>query len=176
MGKTGIDDPTYKPGSFVFGYSIPGLSAFGDGPKYPQYAVFGKRAFGGQVPGVDIDVEMFALQQGAPDVRIPRRLADSPFMVHRKRVKWTNRIIYQVVHGQQRRRRYSPYDGSPKAHLTQFWPKFSEAFTLWKTFPEETKAALDSRASKLCLKCTGRNYWTKLWIQDKPERLKYLPC
>jgi hypothetical protein len=175
MGKTGIDDPTYAPGSYVFGCSIPGMAAFGEKHKYPQYPVFGKRTFGGQVPGVDIDAMMFAFHEGAPDIRIPRRLSVSPFMNHRKRGKWTNRIIYQVVHGKQRRRRYTPYDGSPKVHLAQFCPKFSEAFTLWKTFPEETKAALDSRASKLGLKCTGRNYWTKLWIQDKPERLKYLP-
>jgi hypothetical protein len=175
MGKTGIDDPTYKPGSFVFGTSIPGLSAFGDGPKYPQYAVFGKRAFGGQVPGVDVDVEMFALQQGAPDVRIPRRLAESPFMVHRKRGKWTNRIIYQVVHGKQRRRCYTPYDGSPKIYLTPFQPKFAEAVALWKTFSASTKAMLNARASKLGLKCSGYNFWISLWIKDNPERLKYLP-
>jgi len=175
MGKTGIDDPTYRPGSFVFGFSLPGLSSFGEKPKYHQYPVFGMRAFGGQVPGVDIDAKMFALQQGAPDIRIPRRLADSPFMVHRKRGKWTNRIIYQVVHGKQRRRRYTPYDGSPKVHLAQFCPKFRDAVTLWHTFPAETKAALDTRASKLGLKSSGFNYWISIWIKDKPERLKYLP-
>ena len=175
MGKTGIDDPGYVPGSFIFGASIPGLSAFGEKRKYPQYPVFGMRAFGGQVPGVDVNVEMFVFHKGAPDVRVPRRLAEAPFFNDRKRGKWTNRIIYQVVNGKQRRRRYTPWDGSPKDHLTPFWPKFREAVTLWHTFPAETKAALDTQASKLGLKYSGYNYWTKIWILDKPERLKYLP-
>jgi hypothetical protein len=175
MGKEGIDDPTYQPGSFVFGTSIPGLSVYGDGPKYPQYAVYGMRTFGTQVCGLDIDAEMFALQEGAPDIRIPRRLADTPFMTHRKRGAWTNRIIYQVVHGKQRRRRYTPYDGSPKAYLTPFQPKFAEAVALWKTFPSETKALLNARSSKLGFKYSGYNYWISLWLQDKPARLKYLP-
>lgn len=175
MGKKGIDDPTYMPSSYVFGYTIPGMYAFGEKYKYPQHPVFGMRTFGTQVPNTDTDIEMFALSLGAPDIRIPRRLAVAPFLCDRKRGKWTNRIIYQVVHGKQRRRRSTSWDSSPKDHLTPFWPKFREAVALWHTFPTETKAALNARTSKLGLKYSGYNYWTKLWILDEPERLKYLP-
>jgi len=175
MGKTGIDDPTYQPGSYAFGYTVFGMGYFGQTRTYPQRAIFGQDSFGSCVFGKNTETDVFQFRHGAPDVRTPRRLAKSPFFTYRKRGAWAKRIIYQVVNGKQRMRRYTPWDGSPKAHLVPFMPKFAEAVATWKTFPTETKTALNARASKLGKKHSGYNFWISLWLKDKPERLKYLP-
>ena len=172
---TAVQDPTHQPGKFVFGFSLPGMSSFGSSDPYPQQAVFGARSFGGQVAGLSVEDEMFELHEGAPDSRSPRHLGAAPFMSVRKKTHWIHRVIYQTIKGRQRHRRYTPYDGSPKEHLTPFMPKFAEAVALWKTFPAETKTALNARASKLGLQYSGYNHWLSLWLKDDPARLQYLP-
>lgn len=173
--KKGIDDPSYSPGSFVFGHSVCDLAVFGEGPKYPANSILEDGAFGGQFDGLDVEARIFPLAVGPPDARSPRVLADAPMASTQVRGKWRNRIIYQVINGKQRRRRYTPYDSSPKPHLTPFMPKFAEAVALWKTFPAETRSALNARASKLGLQYSGYNFWIKLWLKDDPARVEYLP-
>ena len=175
MAKKGIDDPNYSPGSYIYGTTVFGMGHFGQARTYPQRAIFGQDSFGGCVFGMNTEAEVFKFRHGTQDVRTPRRLAAAPFLSHRKRGAWAKRIIYQVVHSKQRMRRYTPYDGSPKAHLVPFMPKFQEAVATWKTFPDDTKTALNARASKLGKKHSGYNFWISLWMKDKPERLKYLP-
>lgn len=173
--KKGIDDPTYSPGSFVFGHSVADLCVFGEGPKYPENSILEDGAFDGRFDGMDVEERIFTLRDGAVDNRSPRVFANSPLLSNRVKGKWRNRIIYYVVNGSQRKRRYTPYDSSPKMHLTPFQPKYAEAVALWKTFPAETRSALNARASELGLQMSGYNYWTKLWLKDDPARLQYLP-
>lgn len=173
--STPIQDPTYTPGSFVFGYSQCGLAVFGEGQKYPENSILEDGAFDGRFDGMDVEARIFSLRDGPVDIRTPRVFANAPLLCHRVKKKWRNRIIYSVVNGSQRKRRYTPYDGSPKVHLTPFQPKFAEAVALWKTFPPETRSSLNARASKLDLQITGFNYWISLWMKDDPARLEYLP-
>jgi len=172
---TPVQDPSFQPGASVYGSVIPGMASFGEARMYPQRGVFGTGYFGGEVPGVCMEDEVLKFIEGAPVPRVKGPWPVTPDMGGRLKGHWGKRAIFYSRGGTQVIRRMTPYDASPKAHLTQFYPKYREAVALWKTFPVETKAQLNARAAALGKRCSGFNHWIALWIKDKPERLKYLP-
>jgi len=166
---TPVQDPTFQAGASVYGYAIPGLGVFGAARTYPQKAVYGQARFGNDVVGLDQEEAMLPFIQGAPIPREKGPWPVSPFMNDRARGAWAKRAIFQTVGGLQKVRRYTPWDGSPKAHLTPFQPKLREAVALWHLLDIGTKRILNAEASRLGLRCSGYNYFIKLYLLDDPE-------
>ena len=183
---TPLQDPTFQPGASVFGGMIPGMATFGAARIYPQRGVFGTGTFGGEIPGVCMEDEVLEFIQGSKNPKTPYykngawQTSASPWPVtpdmgDRLRGHWGKRAIFQTRGGEQVVRRMTPYDVSPKDHLTPFWPKFREAVALWKTFDAGTKRILNAEASRLGLRCSGYNYFIGLYLKDDPAKLQYLP-
>jgi len=162
-------DSTFQPGASVFGFTIPGMASFGAARMYPQKAIFGIRTFGTQVAGLAIEDEVLEFIQGAPVPREKGPWPVTPSMSDRRRGHWGKRAVFFTRLGGQVIRRMTPYDAGPKAHLTQYWPKFREAVALWKTFDIGTKRILNAEASRLGLRCAGYNYFIGLYLKDDPE-------
>ena len=90
-----------------------------------------------------------------------------PLLSIRARGKWKNEVIFQVIHGKQFRRSYSVYDGSAKAHLVPFQPKFAAGVRSWQALDLSIRRWYHSRASKLGKQMTGFNYYLSLYLRDK---------
>jgi len=90
-----------------------------------------------------------------------------PLFSIRVRGKWFKTHIFQVIHGKQFLRTYSAYDGSAKAHLVPFQPKFSAAVSSWQGLPAADRRWYHSRAAKLGKRMSGYNYYLSLYLRDK---------
>ena len=167
-------DPTFQPGSFVFGYSLPGSSYFGRHRSYNQFAVFGIRTFGTQIPGKTTEDDMFAFVYGAQLPAYPRRRPVTPAMCIRLRGPWARRVIYYLWRGQQRVRRYSPNDSAAKECLVPSMLKLMESSFLWSILTDENKARLAADAKRTRQATQGHNYFTKLYIRDDPRWMNYV--
>jgi len=172
---TPVQDPTFQPGASTFGFVIPGMASFGAARMYRQRGVFGTGYFGGEIPGVCMENEVFKFIHGAPIPRVKGPWPVTPDMSDRLRGHWGKRAIFQTRAGEQVIRRMTPYMAGPKDYLTPYWPKFREAVALWKSFDVGTKRILNAEASMLGKKYSGYNLWISFWIKDNPERLQYLP-
>jgi hypothetical protein len=99
-----------------------------------------------------------------------------------------NPLLSVEAHGLWRRRwMFAVYKGTPYYRKTTFWDlhrprtlnagrlKWAAAIRAWQGLQKDTKRALDSRASQLGLRCSGFNYFTKLWMSDHPDLNKYYP-
>lgn len=88
--------------------------------------------------------------------------------------EWAKRIIYRVRRGYQQVARYTPYMGSPKAHLVPWAIKLSEASFLWSTLTDEAKARLDVYAKRTGKYTQGANYFRALYMKDDPRWMDYV--
>ena len=171
---TPAQDPTFQTGCFTYGYTIPGLGYYGNARTYPQQAIYGARAYGGEIPGKNQEADMLAFVYGA---RISRKKGPwpiTPYMDTRTTGAWAKRVIFYTWRGQQMARRYTQYDGSPKNHFVPTMLKLIEANVTWHTVGPEIKRRLDSDASRLGLRYSGYNYYIKLFIQDSPRLQLYV--
>ena len=171
---TAIVDPTFQPGRYIFGFSLPGLAYFGNARSYPQKAIFGIRPLGSQIAGLDVEEEMFAWRYGVPIPRSTGPWPVTPFADIRVQGKWAKRIIYYTWRGQQRIKRHSPQHSCASENIVPTMLKLMEASVIWHLFDDTTKRRLDSDASHLGLRYTGYNYFIKLYIQDNPKWETYV--
>ena len=95
-------DPAFYSGQYIFGYSLPGLSYFGNVKWYPQRGIFGEGAFGAQIPGKNQSDDMFAFRFGSYAAKNPyyekgvwrqnvRAWPFTPFLSIRQRGLWAKR-------------------------------------------------------------------------------------
>lgn len=171
---TPIVDNTYMPGCFVFGYTLPYLSYFGQARQYPQQAIFGLRPFGGEIPGWNTEDQIFRFLRGAPTPRKTGPWPFTPLMSMRARGTWGKRVIYYQRRGRQNMRRYTPYDGSAKEHLEPWINPFMEAAFLWTILTDENKKRLHADAMRTRQASQGKNYFTKLYIKNDPRWIDYV--
>lgn len=104
-----------------------------------------------------------------------QRDANNPLMTMQSRGLWRGRWIMQVLHGTSYFRRASFQDLHKKSIPPPGMSKWAAAISAWQGLSPTTKRALDVRASQLGLHCSGFNYFTKLWMLDKPDLVKYYP-
>lgn len=171
---TPLQDPTFQPGCYVFGYTVFGLGLFGNARTYPQQSLFGSDIFGNMVPGKNTEDDVFTFIHGAPVPREKGPWAVTSDMSARVQGSWAKRVIYQIRKGKQVARRYTPYDGSPKTYLVQYQPKFNTAITLWKALSPGQKQRLNSDASRLGLRYSGYNYFISLYLLSNPKWVTYI--
>jgi len=167
-------DPTFQPGLYVFGFTIPGMGYWGRARTYPQQSIWGIRPFGREIPGKNTENDIFPFIYGLQNTGPQSRYAITSKMCIRTRGQWAKRVIYYIKWGRQHVRRYTPYDGSPKDHLAPYSLKLMEATFLWHLLDDETKRRLDSDASRLGLRLSGWNYFTKLYLDDNPKWQEYM--
>jgi len=98
-----------------------------------------------------------------------------PLLGIQTRGNWQRQIIFQRYKGGVKVRKYSVYAGMAKSHLVPYQPKFAAGQAAWKTLSFSTQRRLTSRASKLGLQTTGRNYFMSLWLKDHHELNQYWP-
>ena len=177
---TPIVDPTFQPGCYVFGYTIPGLGYFGNRRTYPQQAIFGIRPFGTEIPGKNTENDVFQFIYGSKNLKTPYRKDSSwvtsttPWpvtsdMSARCRGNWAKRVIFFTRNGRQVIRRYTPYDGSPKNNLVPWAVRLTDGVALWHLRDLGTRRILNAEASRLGLKMSGYNYFLRLYIKDNPK-------
>jgi len=173
-------DPTFQPGCYVFGFTIPGFGYFGNTRTYPQQAIFGTRPFGWEIPGKNTEDDVFQFIYGSKNPKTPYRYKGAwktstspwpvtPSMCVRHRGSWAKRVVFYVWRGKQMVRRYRPYDGAPKDHLVPFQAKLIDATSRWQLLSAEGKRQLNSEAARLGLHYAGYHYFTKLYIEDNPK-------
>lgn len=173
MATTRID-PTYQPGWYVFGSCMVGASYFGRHRSYAQFALFGIRAFGGQLPGKSNEDDMYQFLRGTQLPDHPNRRPVTPFMCIKARGTWARRAIFTTFRGTQSVRRYGPSVGLQRENLVPSMLKLMEARFIWSLFDDETKRRLDRDADQAGLRCKGYAYFTKLYIQNNPRWQEYV--
>jgi len=145
------------------------MGAFGSALAYPQRAVFGAGVFGGEIPGKNEEDDMSPFVFGAPAPRLKGPWAETPFMNPVVRGRWIKRAVFYTWRGRQMVRRYRPYDGMPKDHLTPWAVKLASSVAAWRSLTAASKVALDSEASRLGLRYSGYNYFISLYLKDNPK-------
>ena len=90
-----------------------------------------------------------------------------PLFSARVKGAWKKTKIFQVIHGKQRIREYTAYDGSPTAHLVPTYSKFAAAVAKWQGLSDTQKRRYTSRAAKLGLKLPGYNFFISLYLRGK---------
>jgi hypothetical protein len=170
---TPAQDPTFQPGCYVFGCTIPGMGTFGAAKAYPQRAVFGAGTFGSQIPGKNEEDDMFPFIFGAPTPREKGPWAETPFMNPQVRGRWIKRAVFYTWRGRQMVRRYRPYDGMPKDHLATWSIKLRSAVLAWQSLTAASKVVLNAEASRLGLRYSGYNYFISLYVKDDPKWQAY---
>lgn len=171
---TPVVDTSYKTGCYVFGYSLPGLSYFGQHRPYIQQAIFGTRPFGGQILDWSTEDQIFPMLLRMPGPGKIDRRPKTPLLSMQARGIWAKRVIYFTRMGRQNMRRYTPYDGSAKKHLEPWIQPFMEAAFLWTVLTDENKKRLTADAKRSGLASQGKNYLTKLYIQQNPKWMDYV--
>lgn len=167
-------DPTFQPARFVFGYSLPGSAYFGNNMTYPQNAIFGQGAFSEQLAGWHTEAEKFRFIYGAPVPRATGPWPCTPDMSIFSEGVWAKRVTFYRWRGKQRVKSYTPDASAAKESIVPTMLKLMEATFIWHLFDDATKRQLDSDASRLGLRYTGYNYFTKLYIQDNPRWQSYV--
>ena len=182
---TPIQDTTFQPACYVFGYSLPGLAHFGNTRWYPQQAIFGTRPFGGEIPGKNTENDVFQFIYGSKNPKTPYykngtwRTSVSPWPVTpdmsvRAHGKWAKRVIFYTCGGRQMVRRYTPADSAAKDNIVPWQLKFMEAEFIWSLFDDATKQQVNADAKRLNLKYHGREYFKSLYIKDNPRWQSYV--
>ena len=87
---------------------------------------------------------------------------------------WGKRAILYYRKGRQVIRRYTPDSGAAKDYLVPWQIKLMEAYAIWKPLGAEVKLRLDRDARQAGIRCTGHNYFTKLYIQNNPRWHTYV--
>lgn len=167
-------DPTFQPGWFVFGSAMTGSAYFGRHRSGNQFAVFGIRSFGTQIPGKVQEEDFARFLLGAPLPDHPNRRPITPMMSIRASGTWARRAIFRVYRGSQSVRRYSPSTGLQRENLVPSMLKLMEAAFLWSIMTDETKARCAADAKRTRLASQANNYFNKLYITDDPRWLDYV--
>ena len=171
---TPIIDTTFQPACYIFGFTLPGLGHFGNTRWYPQQAIFGTRAFGGEIPGKNTENDVFAFRYGA---RVPRAKGPwpvTPQMGNRTHGVWAKRIIFYTRRGFQMVRRARPMDLCAHEYLVPSMLKLMESSFLYSILTDENKARLSADAKRTRQATQGHNYFTKLYIEDDPRWMDYV--
>ena len=182
---TPVVDPTFKAGCYVFGFSLPGLSYFGNTKTYAQRAIFGEGLFGAEIPGKNTEDDVFTFRFGSPNPKTPYykhgafHLSASPwpvtpFLCVRQRGAWAKRIIFYSKGGRPLTMRYSPYHASAKEHLVPWQLKLMESSFLYSILTDEAKAQLKADAARTRQATQGHNYFTKLYIANDSRWQDYV--
>lgn len=171
---TPIQDPSFAPACFVFGFSLPGHARFGNTRWYPQQAIFGTRPFGWEIPGKNTESDVFAFRYGAQVPRAKGPWPVTPLMGIRAQGVWAKRIIFYTRRGFQVVRRLTPAMSAAKDWLVPTQLKFEEAARIWMTLSAEAKARAKADAKSTRLACRGNVYFTKLFIKDDPRWRNYV--
>ena len=148
----------FVPGRYAFGFSIPGLSYYGEFRPYGQNSIFGMDAYSTQVIGLDI-LDRFA-----------------DFFVHnlplaslRASGQFAGRCVYYCINGRQLKQTYSVYRASPKAHLASWSDKFSSGAAAYHSLSPSGLALLRADAQARPIPATGYNYFLSLFMRDDPR-------
>ena len=171
---TPIIDTSFRPGCYVFGYTVPGQGHFGQTRFYNQTAIFGTRAFGSQACGKNTEDDLFTFRYGAP---VPRKTGPwplTPWMSIRHNGPWAKRIVFYTWRNRPMVKRYTPYAGSPKESIAHIQLKLMESSFLWSILTDENKARLNADAKRTGAATQGHNYFTKLYINDDPHWQDYV--
>lgn len=171
---TPLQDATFQPGCYVFGFTTPGQGYFGNARSYPQQAIFGARAFGGEIAGLNIEAEIFNFRYGAPVPRATGLWPTTPTLSIRRSGPWAKRLIFCRRRGYQIVRRYTPADGAPKECLVPSMLRFIDALALWKTLTNEAKCRLHDDALTRKQAHRAHTYFTKLYIENDPRWHDYV--
>jgi hypothetical protein len=150
------------------------MGYFGQARTYRMRAIFSQDTFGNCVFGKNTEADMFTFRYGAPVPRTKGKWAVTPGMCCRRHGAWAKRIIYFTWRGRQMARRYTPYDGSPKAYLVPWSQKLADAMAIWKNLSVEAKARLYADALRTRQAKQSGHYFVKLYIKDDPRWMDYV--
>lgn len=148
----------FIPGRYAFGYTIPGLSYYGEFRPYGQNSTYAVDPFGTQVVGLDL-LDRFG------DFFVSKL----PLASLRTSGQFAGRIVYYCINGRQLKQTYSVYRGSPKAHLAAWSDKFSQASAAYHALSPAGLALLRAAAKRRPRPSTGYNYFLSLFMRDDPR-------
>ena len=167
-------DPSFRTKIFVFGKTTPGCARWGEYHHYPQNALWGTRAVGGQIPGLLQTEAMLPFVYGLQNEGPQSRYAITPFMCIRAWGKWANKVLFYTIKNQQRIRHYTAYDHSCKNQLVENEEKLKTAAEYWRNMTDDKKSKLIDHTKRNRSCHCAWNFFTKLFMTDNPAWRNYV--
>lgn len=167
-------DPTFQTGAYVFGYSMPGYSAFGNARTYSQQAIFGTRAFGGEIPGKNCEDDILMFIDGPPVPRATGPWGRAPLMSIRARGAKAKRFVFRIWRNRRQVARYTPDMSAPKDYLVPWADKLAAAMAIWRDLSPATKRRLQIDAVRLKKSKMGHNFFVQMYIKNDTRWMDYV--